>query len=808
MKRGRTPSSDAPGTAGPREARADRTLRGAAFGAALADALDAECEVTARALSLPGAFAVVALGSYARRELCPGSDVDVMLLHDGRASVDDVARAAEQLWYPLWDAGFVLGHAVRTPKEALALAASELDALTVLLDLRIVVGEKTLTGDLLERAHRLARKRRGTVVEALADAAALRRERPGPVAEMLAPNLKEGAGGLRDLHALDWAGWTLDDPGGITALAGAGYLQPGDADELHAARARLLDVRVALHRVNGGRGDLLSLQDQDAVATALGATDADALVRDLAGAARAVTWIADDVWRRLVDARRGPLGRTGRRDQAVAEGIVVRDGVMTLTADAILDAPTILRAAAAAAERDIPLERHSLERMRDLPPAPDATRWERESLDAFLALLRAGRRAIPVVEALDQVGVMVALVPEWAHVRARPQRNAYHRFTVDRHLLECVAECAAIFDEEGFDGDVARRTRSDLALLGALLHDIGKGLPGDHSESGAEVARGVGERIGLDPHGVDALAWLVRHHLLLADTATRRDLAEESTIVRFGRAVGDTERLDLLYVLTIADSRATGASAWSTAKASLVRQLFGETESLLEHGVVDARHAADQRAVIARHEDLLAEGVLAFRWEDRSDGLLECAVAAPDQRGLLATMAGVLALHGFDIRGATAYGAPGGMALEVFRGEDAFGRLDDAGRRAVAQDASFALAGALPLRDRLADRLKRYRPTLAPRDAGVRVSFDLDASSVATVVEVDAPDEVGLLARVAAVFADLDLDVTAALVSTLGERVVDVFYVRDAQGAKPTEPLALERLRATLVARLAAQALP
>jgi [protein-PII] uridylyltransferase len=815
VKQVRTPSSNTHGAAAADRLREVRTrlhedpaLRGAAFGVALAGALDQAVLAAASGLALGSAFAVVALGSYARRELCPGSDVDVMLVHDGRADKGAVAAAAETLWYPLWDAGFVLGHAVRTPKEALALATSELDALTVLLDLRVVAGDEAIAVDLRERARRLAEKRRGPVVEALAGAAALREERPGPVAEMLAPNLKDGAGGLRDVQALDWVGWTLGGTGGIAGLGEAGYLQPGDAASVASARARLLDARVALHRVNAGRGDLLALQDQDAVADALGFGDADAMIRDLAGAARSVTWIGGDVWRRLGDARRGPVGRAARRDRAIADGIVLRDGVVTLTADATLDRNTVLQAGAAAAQHDTAIDRHSLERMRGLrAPDPSAT-WDPESRAAFLAMLGSGRRTISIVEALDQVGVMVALFPEWAHVQARPQRNAYHRFTVDRHLLECVAECAALLDDDGFDGEIARRARSDLVLLGALLHDIGKGMAGDHSESGADVARRVGERVGLDEHGVDVLEWLVRHHLLLADTATRRDLTDAATIVRFGRAVHDTERLDLLYVLTIADSRATGTAAWSTAKAALVRQLFSEADSLLEHGVVDSSHAAEREAAVERHAALLAHGSLAFDWVTRDDGSLECIAAAPDQRGLLATVAGVLALHGFDIRAAAAYAVPDGMALEVFRGDDAFGRLDDAGRRGVEADTAAALAGELPLSERLAERRARYPSSREAGAEGLSVSFDLEASSAATVVEVHAPDDVGLLARVAAVFAGLDLDVSAALVSTLGSRVVDVFYVCDSQGAKVTEPRALDHLRATLVARLAAQALP
>jgi [protein-PII] uridylyltransferase len=405
------------------------------------------------------------------------------------------------------------------------------------------------------------------------------------------------------------------------------------------------------------------------------------------------------------------------------------------------------------------------------------------------------------------VGALVALIPEWACVQARPQRNAYHRFTVDRHLLECVAECAALMDEPGFDGDAARRSRPDLLLLGALLHDIGKGIPGDdHSVTGARAARAITERIGLDRHGVDVVEWLVRNHLLLAETATRRDLAEEETIVRFGRAVRDTERLDLLYALTVADSRATGPAAWSTGKAALVRQLFLEADGLLERGVVGPGLSDDRIAALESHGGALAAKQLAITWEDRDDGLVECTVVAPDRTGLLATVTAVLALHGFDIRGASAYGDESGMALEVYRGVDTFERIDAAGRQAIEADVASAIGGTFPVRRKLDERMRRYRRSHSA-DATVHVSFDLDASSAATVCEVHAPDDVGLLARIAAVFADLEIDVSAALVSTLGERVVDVFYVQDAHGAKLTEPLALERLRATIVARLTADSL-
>jgi [protein-PII] uridylyltransferase len=649
---------------------------------------------------------------------------------------------------------------------------------------------------------------------------------------MLEPNLKEGAGGLRDVQAIGWAGLTLG-PDGFAALVHQGYLPPDDPDRLTAAKALLLDVRVALHRVTQGRADVLALQDQDAVAAALGMADADVLARRLSSAGRMASWIAGDVWARLLAAQRGPGGRIARRDRAVADGVILRDGRVTVASDAPVDAGLVLRAAVAAATTGTDLDRETLERFRNAMSEPV---WGVGERDAFVALLAAGDRAIPVIEALDHVGVFEQLLPEWAHVRSLPQRNAYHRFTVDRHLLEAVGECVRLRHEPGRAGDVARRARTDVLLLAALLHDIGKGLPGDHSDVGAEVARAVADRIGVESSAGETLAWLVRNHLLLAKVATRRDLSEAATITRFGRAVGDAPRLDLLYALTVGDSRATGPAAWNASKAALLEELFVRTDALLERGTVVSPLATERRAALAEligaaeadafldamppayavsfspellaHHRTLLEGTgLVVEWSELSDGRRECTVVAPDRPGLLATVAGVLALAGFDIRDAAGYSHRTGTAIEVFTGVDHFGRLaEDAERARVATTLDEALRGTLALDERLRERARRYRaPMRAPGADAVRVDIDLDASDFATVVEVHAPDEVGLLARVAAVFSELGLDVAQALVATLADHVVDVFYVRDASGAKVRDEVVLARLRAALTDRLAGE---
>jgi len=822
---------------------ASKELRGASFGRALSNLVDHALIDATTGLGGRGSssWALVALGSYARRELCPGSDVDVMLLHTGGRKASALRDDASRLWYPLWDAGFVLGHSTRTVKEALSLADSDLDALTALLDTRLVAGDDALFEDLSDRTRRLAPKRRNRLIDDLAGHAVARFEHPGPIAEMLEPDLKDGAGGLRDIQGPGWIGWGLGpDPGGpgatpgrggwsigVATLVMLGYLRDEDRTRLREARDVLLDARVALHRVSGGRSDRLALQDQDAVAQLVGAPDADVFIRSVGEAARAAVWITGDLWSRLLALRRGPGSRgTGVRN--VGDGIVVRDGRLALEAEAPIDTATVLRLGAEAARLELPIERETLARVRELRDVE----WNDDARDAFVALLAAGRGTIAVFEALDHEGVLVRLLPEWEHVRARPQRNAYHRFTVDRHSLEAVAECAGIRAGDDFDGEVARRVRADLLLLGALLHDIGKGRPGDHSEVGAQVAAALCARIGLDDHGTRVVVWLVRNHLLLADTATRRDLSDEMTITRFARAVGDTERLDLLYALTIGDSRATGSAAWSSNKATLVRELFSKTDALLEAGVIGSESSAQRREelktlvgtgadeyldsmpaayttafpanVLARHRDLIAARELAVEWDELDDGRLRCTVVAPDRTGLLATVAGSLSLVGFDIEAASGYTHHDKMALEVFSGRDRFDRLADAGgREQFAATLAGALTGELALDERLRERTRRYRPSGSrPMARDVRIDVDSEASAFATVVEVHAPDDVGLLARVAAVFADLGLDVTQAIVSTSGDRVVDVFYLRDAMGQKLTDRLAVESLRATLLARL------
>lgn len=763
---------------------ADPGLRGRAFGVAWSEQLDAALRALLHDLDgRAGRAAVVALGSYGRRELCPGSDVDVLLLIERDGA--DGREVAERLWYPLWDAGVVLGHAVRTPRQARRAADADPQALTALIDGRVVGG--SLAGEateLLQAARRLAVARRDVLVRVFVDDRERRRLGPGSVAERLEPDLKDGIGGLRDIQALGWIGWCLGEPGGLAALEAYGYLGPDDPGELAAAADRLLEVRVALHRATGGASDLLTLEQQDDVATQLGEPDPAGLVRDLAGRARRVAWITTDCLDRLRATQRGPFGRRSGRDRTLGPGVLVRDGRVRLRNPERAEAADVLRAARLAALAGRPLDRHQLATVRLEPP-----RWDARLRAELLALLGVGPALCEAVEVLDHLGLFEVVLPEWATVRALPQRNPYHTWTVDRHLLQTVVEAASLLGGTGGPHATVARScrRPDLLLLGALFHDIGKGSTLDHSELGASVADEVAARIGLDTADRATLRWLVRDHLHMAEVATRRDLEDPATIRAFATRVGDLDRLVLLYLLTVADSRATGPAAWSVAKGALLAECYARTADLLAGG---AERPALEPA------EVTVTGEATVDWECLDPGHLRCRVVATDRPGLLAAVAGALALAGLDVVSATARTTSTGVAVETFTGLDPGARLGRPEDRAAASGRILdAIAGRSdPAADLVRRRASRWRRR---GDDGVRVEVVPGVSASATVVEVHAPNTPGLLARLAGAFAAAGADVRVAKAATFGDRVVDTFYVRGADGRElddTTLAMLVERL--------------
>ena len=699
-------------------------------------------------------IALVAVGGYGRREILPASDLDVLLLHgdDG-----DVGAVADGVFYPVWDAGIALDHAVRTVEEARDVAGGDLAVLLGLVDARHVVGDPRLTDSL--RSGVLADWRR-QAAKRLPELAALCRERisrVGELAHLLEPDLKEAYGGLRDTSALRavTASWVADRP---------------HAAAVSEAHEWLLVVRDALHRTTGRRRDRLVFQDQDAVAARLGLLDADALMRRVAEAGHTIAYASDVTWRQVDRTLRDRSGPASRRRAVVrrplADGVVEHDGEATLARDARPDLDPVLplRTAAAAAQTGLVLSPATVEKLAAECPALPSP-WPGPARDALVALLGAGRSAVPVWDALEAAGLILQWFPEWAAVRYRPQRTPVHRHTVDRHLVEAAVVA----------GGLTRRVaRPDLLLLAALFHDLGKGFPGDHSETGATIAAVLAARLGLLPDDAALLVLLVRHHLLLPEMATRRDLDDPATVDAVVAVVGSAEVLDLLAALTEADATAAGPLAWSPFRARLVSELVSRVRSVLGGGALPRPAALEPW-----QERLAAEGVLAVRVEpDDPKGSCRVTVVAPSGEEVLAVVAGVLAVHRLDVRAATVQSVNGRTA-QVWQAVSGFrGAPAEASLRA---DVARALAGRLDLAGTLAGRASERSLRVAGRaEPLVRVLHG--ASSDASVLEVRAHDAPGLLFRLATAIGACGAVVRSAVVDTLGAEAVDIFYLVDTDG--------------------------
>ncbi|MEV6652850.1 [protein-PII] uridylyltransferase [Streptomyces sp. NPDC051219] len=747
--------------------------------------------------------ALVAVGGYGRGELSPRSDLDLLLLHDGSGDAGALASLADRIWYPVWDLGLALDHSVRTPAEARKTAGEDLKVQLGLLDARPVAGDLGLTAGLRTAVLADWRNQAPKRLPQLNELCQERAERQGELQFLLEPDLKEARGGLRDATAL-------------RAVA-ASWLADAPREGLAEARRKLLDARDALHLATGRATDRLALQEQEQVARDLGLLDADALLRQVYEAARTVSYASDVTWREVNRVLRSRSSRPRLRTllgggpkaaaerAPLAEGVVEQDGevVLALAARPERDPVLPLRAAAAAAQSGLPISMHAVRRLNLARPLP--VPWPAEAREQLVTLLGAGEPTVAVWEALEAEGLITRLLPDWERVRCRPQRNPVHTWTVDRHLVETAVRASSLTRRVG---------RPDLLLVAALLHDIGKGWPGDHSVAGEVIARDVAARIGFDRNDVAVLATLVRHHLLLIETATRRDLDDPATVRAVASAVGSVGTLELLHALTEADALATGPAAWSTWRGSLVADLVTRVAAVLAGDEPDAPDevapsAEQERLAIEAHRTGAAVLALHAQAEATQGGEpepvgVELLIAVPDQPGVLPAAAGVLALHRLTVRAADLRSvelpgelgepaATGGVLLLSWRVAAEFGSLPQPAR--LRADLVRALDGSLDIPARLAEREAAY-----PRRRGVtapppRVTVAPAGSRLATVIEVRAQDAPGLLHRIGRALESSEVRVRSAHVSTLGANAVDAFYVTGAKGAPLSEKDAAEVAR-------------
>ncbi|NUR69768.1 MAG: [protein-PII] uridylyltransferase [Hamadaea sp.] len=715
----------------PRRTVIDAQHIGAAARSERAAAFDVWLTKLAADSGLPPGVSLVAVGGLGRRECAPKGDLDLVLLHTGVAGIEELAA---RIWYPVWDSRVGLDHSVRTVAESLAAAESDAKVALGLLDARHVTGDAGLTARLARSAADLWRRTAPVQLSRLREVTAARHATHGTLAQLLEGDLKEAAGGLRDV--------------GILRGIGRAGIADATPPVIRAAQIRLLDVRDALHLSAGRNLDRLVAHERTAVAEALDLPDGDALLRRVANDAATIEWALDDAWR-SVHRWRASLGRGGVPHRAqrlpLATDVVESDGEVVLARSAVTPHPDpslSLRVAAAAATAKLPIARSTLEWLsRYVPPLPNP--WPAAARTTLMSLLGSGPALIPTWTACDRFGLITAWLPEWSRLRGAPQHNPVHQFTLDRHLISAAAEAA------GYAREVAR---PDLLLLGALVHDVGKGLPGDHSEVGAPIAAGIARRVGLPAADVALIERLVRHHLVLPEIATRRDIGDPATVTAVAEIVGDTETLELLHMLARSDAVATGPAAWTTWKSRLIDQLVAAVRASLAGAPLPVPMAPDPTLLRA---DLPVVQV-APDW---------VALAAKDRRGLLATVAGCLAMHQLEVVAVNSITVAERAVLQCAV-QPRYGTSPD--RDLLAADLRRAALDQLALPARLARR-SRTPNAARPRP---RVLWPAD-----DLLEVRATDEPGLLYRITSTLAELGVNLRAARVSTLGADVVDAFYL-------------------------------
>ena len=805
----------------------------AAYGRVIAAARSAALDRAVRSFvgtRPPRGWAVVAVGGYGRGELSPHSDVDLLVLTRRRdAKAEETART---LFYSLWDAGLELTPSVRTIAESLSLAARDLTVQTSSLTARFLAGEPELFDEYQRRILAEARRQSGIpfLRTLLADIRGRHRVH-AEAAHGLEPDLKDGRGGLRDAHSLLWAGLVIG-AGGLRDLVKLGYLAPDELDAVEASTEAIMRARYHLHKVTGRRTDRLFFAHQSDVASRLGYVDVaggpgavEQFTRDLNTRAAAISWAADGFWERIeVDLLGSGRTRGGRQvayfDQEVDGAGLAPDDALALFAEA--------------ARRGVCVSHRLVRRIKSaITGIEPLAYWSPGARESMFDALQSGATSDDLIEAMADSGLLGVYLPEWESIRFQTHRDVYHLHTVDRHLTLTVRNIGMLADgrcgENPLAATVAAELPSlDMLYLGGLIHDLGKGQSGDHSIIGSEIAARIAARAGLSSEATETLTFLVREHLLLVRTATRRDLDDEMVIQRVATLVQTPDRLRMLYLLTLADSLATGPGASTEWQAALVRELFFRVMGLLRgegqqaeapQSVLSARQAELGQALAGEAENPAVERFLAampaayllaqpastvrehFALLSQSDDAVRVAIRhlpgsshdeltliAVDRPGLLWRVCGVFALHGVNVLEARAYTSARGEVLDVFRLFDVFeGGISDEKRENIVRDLSLVLDGRLSLTYRLGRKLRHYRATRSEPAIQTRVKVENNVSSEYTVVEIHARDRLGLLYAIARSMSELQLDIHLAKLMTRGPEAIDVFYVRNVHGRKVTD---------------------
>ncbi|TKB12233.1 [protein-PII] uridylyltransferase [Desulforhopalus sp. IMCC35007] len=809
----------------------------------LSDIIDEYIENIFHSISVDGVedVALVALGGYGRREFFPSSDIDLMILYRPKVK-KQISKISDSVLYPLWDTGLDVGHGVRTVAESIVHAKEEYFFLVALLDARLICGSKDLFDELVAQYRKkYIDGHRERFVETMKEYRVDRRDRFGSHSYLLEPHIKEGRGGMRDIQAMMWTARVVFGLNGLEDIQGAGLLIEDEKKEFQEARDFLVKLRCGLHFIAKRKNDQLYFEQQSEVALLFGYKDkphllaVEQFMRDVYGALQSVTVITD-LFFDHVDEVLGFVGK-GRteKDKVIEKGIEVKAGKVHLTAseqDLRARPQTLLRVFLAMSRTGLALHHRSRKLVAShVDIITDKERTSPRLAKTFFTLLIEARDILNVLGTMLETGVLEAVIPEYARINRLAQHDLYHIYTVERHSLQAVAELHEIIQNR--QTVVQDVSELKVLYLAALLHDIGKGSGRDHSLEGAEVAAAIGERLCLTKEECEALCFVVRYHLFIPENALRRDLNDTIFIKRCADTIGDLNRLAMLYLLSVADSKATGPSAWSDWKATLMEELYLKVFPHLDHGHYDVSDvdAHEEQGVewlreqirlqlkghkdlkIA-YEDLSADYVLTFSPEviaghvltqrdnyqrirqkslvvvDKNsdgDGSWRLLVMTVDRPGLLAKIFGVMTLNNLTVSKAQIFTWDDGTVVDVVNVRPIDG-LSFAERNweGLNDHLDLTIEHRMGLSHRLYTKLSSVygRRAQIVADVSSKVVIDNDASDLYTVIEVYAPDTPGQLYYVTQTMADFGINIFKAYIATEVEQLIDVFYVLDAQGNK------------------------
>lgn len=806
--------------------------------------------------------AIVALGGYGRGELNPASDIDLLVLYPWKPN-PYVETVSEHILYALWDAGLQVGHAMRNARECCRLGLRDMTVKTALLDARRIAGDVALYEDFEREVFRALwlADQRDFFREKLAESAR-RHARFGDSVYVLQPHVKDGKGGLRDLHTAMWMAKVKFKIHRMRDLVPLGIVGERDLAALDEAVDDLWRVRNAMHFAARAHHDLLSFELQEALAPALGYGDGrhgvERFMRTYFRQATVISRISEAVIDRCLQSS-SPYRVVPLPIRTIREGLRIRGELLYVTGREVFERdPVMLVEAFAEAQRHgVRLSPGTLELVRETVPLVASPDGRRRAGRVLLRILRGRSHVAETLHTMHGVGLLGAVLPEFGALEWLITRDPFHIYTVDQHSLVGVREIEALRTGERAEAlphltEVMRELpQPELVFLGMLLHDIGKGHGHDHSARGARMAREVVERLGLNVDEQAAVQFLVEHHLLMSHLAQRRDVRDDALVIDFCRTVATVDNLQRLYVLTYADMSAVAPGVWNNWRGTLVTELYRRARAVFERGVFEpedraaraarirsrviATVAPEDRAAVAEllvhmpdgyvlttpeevipnHGELrrrllaaeaageqpaLAVGLTPYPERD----FTEIAICCRDRPGLFAMLSGVLAANRLNILAARINTGRDGVALDAFRVSHPAGEegVDAARWERVESTLRQVLRGDVDVEDLVRRSTRATVLERRRRRVPTRIEVDNRVSADCTVLDVYTGDRVGLLFTITNCLYHLWLQIHLAKITTMVDQVLDVFYVTDHEGRKIEDPGRLREIQAALEAAL------